>query len=76
MRATGRAPSFWLRLARVRHTARAVLRGDALADAAAGSGFADAHMTREFRRWFGVTPGAVPRNPDVIAGLVVPGYGD
>ncbi|GAA6209429.1 helix-turn-helix transcriptional regulator [Cognatishimia sp. WU-CL00825] len=55
LRDTGFAPIFWLRLARVR---RAALRlGEPFADLAADSGFSDqAHMTREFQRWFGMSP--------------------
>lgn len=55
---TGKSPIFWLRLARARHAA---LECDMpLADTAAHYGYADqAHMAREFRRWFGLTPRAL-----------------
>lgn len=57
MHETGRPPSFWARLARARRAGRALLCGHALSDVAFEQGFADqAHMTREFRRWFGLTP--------------------
>lgn len=54
---TGRSPSFWLRLARARRAGRALLQGEALSQVAWAHGYSDqAHMTREFRRWFGLTP--------------------
>jgi AraC-like DNA-binding protein len=52
---TGKTPSFWLRLARARRAAADVALP--LAQLAGEHGFSDqAHMTREFRRWFGLTP--------------------
>ena len=56
--AYGLAPSDYQRQLRVR-AARRLLRGRAPARAAAEAGFADqAHLTRWFRRYYGVTPGA------------------
>jgi AraC-like DNA-binding protein len=54
----GLAPSDYQRQLRLR-TARALLTGGASgAEAAACAGFADqAHLTRWFRRYYGVTPG-------------------
>ncbi len=54
----GLAPSDYQRQLRLR-TARALLtRGASAAEAAATAGFADqAHLTRWFRRYYGVTPG-------------------
>jgi AraC-like DNA-binding protein len=50
----------WLRLQRA---AAAIASGAPLSDAAHGAGFADAaHMTRTFRRMFGVTPSSL-RSP-------------
>jgi AraC-like DNA-binding protein len=47
----------WLKLQRA---AGAIVTGSALADAAHGAGFADAaHMTRTFRRMFGIPPSAL-----------------
>lgn len=55
----GVPPSEYQRLLRLRTARRALADGAALADAAAVSGFADqAHLTRWFRRCYGITPGA------------------
>jgi AraC-like DNA-binding protein len=55
----GVPPSEYQRLLRLRTARRALATGAALADAAAVSGFADqAHLTRWFRRCYGITPGA------------------
>lgn len=78
---TGRPPGYWLRLARVRRLARALSAGSgadavALVDLAAALGYADqAHMNRECRRWFGLAPGALRRQPELLALAAEPGYG-
>jgi AraC-like DNA-binding protein len=55
----GLPPSEYQRLLRLRAARRALADGVAVADAAAASGFADqAHLTRWFRRCYGITPGA------------------
>ena len=55
----GLPPSEYQRLLRLRTARRALAGGAAIADAAAASGFADqAHLTRWFRRCYGITPGA------------------
>lgn len=72
MQGTGFPPVWWLRLARARRAARAV-RGGALAQLAYDTGFADqAHLSREFRRFFGVTPGQMR---DGLGPAIAPGYG-
>lgn len=76
---TGRAPSWWRRLARVRRSAALLAATGAmqaeLADAAIDAGFSDqAHMTREFRRWLGVTPGQVRRGVPFADVLRAKGY--
>ena len=49
---TGRPPAYWMMLARVRKSARAVLAPAPLAQIAAMHGYADqAHMSRDFKRW-------------------------
>jgi AraC-like DNA-binding protein len=55
----GLSPSEYQRQLRLRAARRALAGGAALADAAVASGFADqAHLTRWFRRCYGITPGA------------------
>ncbi len=57
---TGESPDFWRQLARARKAARGILSGHHLQDAVAGYLFSDqAHMTRDLKRWFGFTPGAL-----------------
>jgi len=55
----GLPPSDYERLLRLRAARRALAAGSAVADAAAMTGFADqAHLTRWFRRCYGITPAA------------------
>ncbi len=55
----GVPPSEYQRQLRLRAARRALAAGVAVADAAAASGFADQpHLTRWFRRCYGITPGA------------------
>jgi AraC-like DNA-binding protein len=57
--AYGLAPSEYQRQLRVRAARRMLSRGVPPAAAAAQAGFADqAHLTRWFRRYYGITPGA------------------
>lgn len=50
--------------------------GPPLAELAADHGYADqAHMTRAFRRWLGITPAGLRRDPDRAALLAASGYG-
>lgn len=75
-RETGWAPVFWLRLARVRRAALQVVPLRSLADVAYDIGYADqAHMTREFRHWLGVTPRQIQRDANWSAQHLGPGYG-
>jgi AraC-like DNA-binding protein len=55
----GLAPSEYQRQLRLRAARRALAGGAAVAETAAATGFADqAHLTRWFRRCYGITPGA------------------
>ena len=55
----GQSPGTAIRYRRADQAAVHLARGEALADVAAGTGYADqSHMTREYVRIFGVTPGA------------------
>jgi AraC-like DNA-binding protein len=57
--AYGLSPSDYQRQLRVRTARRLLSAGAAPAEVAADAGFADqAHLTRWFRRYYGVTPGA------------------
>lgn len=56
LKPTGRTAVAWLSLGRARRAARMATASD-LSDTAFATGYADqAHMSREFRRWFGTTP--------------------
>lgn len=61
-RATGMSPHTYQRQARIRFATGLIRLGHPLREVAAASGFADqAHLTRNFRRSLGVTPGAYRR---------------
>lgn len=71
---TRERPVFWLRLARARRAARQLTRPGTLAEIAADADYADqAHMSREFRRWFGASPARLRDAPGLIAQLAQPG---
>ncbi len=71
---TRRRPAAWLSIARARKAARTVLLDDP-AQTAQDAGYADqAHMCREFNRWFGVSPLKLRSRPDIIAQLNSKGY--
>lgn len=54
---TGLTPHAYLMQRRAHNARRLILSGSALADAAAEAGYADqSHMTRDFRRRYGLTP--------------------
>jgi AraC-like DNA-binding protein len=58
----GLSPSDYQRQLRLRAARRLIVAGRAVADAAIEAGFADqAHLTRWFRRYYGITPGAYRR---------------
>lgn len=60
---TGLAPNVYLRQLRLAKARRLICAGYLLADAAVESGFADqAHLTREYKRVFGMTPGEISRD--------------
>lgn len=78
-RRTGRTPVFWRQLARIRRAALALGTGgrrDALAELAVDQGFSDqAHMTREFQRWLGVTPALMQAQTTWCQLMAQSGYG-
>lgn len=68
---TGKSPVFWLRLARARRAAQDAL--SPFIEVAADHGYADqAHMAREFRHWFGLSPRALRSNAMVQRQLAQP----
>lgn len=74
---SGRPPAYWLALARLRRTALRLEPGRPLADLAAAQGYADqAHMSRAFRHWLGMTPTALRQSPERLALLRSPGFGN
>ncbi len=72
---TGEAPVFWLSLARARRTCRSLGQFEKLSDAACYFGYSDqAHMSREIRRWFGMTPTETLGNMSLHRQLAESGY--
>jgi AraC-like DNA-binding protein len=70
-RVTGLAPNAYLRQIKLSKARRLICEGAQLAEAAAQAGFADqAHLTREFKRVFGTTPGKIARDlrPQTLCG--------
>jgi AraC-like DNA-binding protein len=60
--AYGMPPSAYLRQVRLRDARRRLAAGEAIGTVAAASGFADqSHLTRWFRRTYGITPGVYQR---------------
>ncbi len=80
LRETGRPPSYWMLLARVRQTARSVLEPIpqplSLAEIALMHGYADQpHMSREFKRWLNISPSKLRRGCEPFVQLNERGYG-
>jgi AraC-like DNA-binding protein len=60
--AYGMPPSAYLRQVRLRDARRRLAGGEAIGTVAVASGFADqSHLTRWFRRSYGITPGVYQR---------------
>ena len=73
--ATGRTPSYWKNLARVRRAAAALSQAVPLAALACDYGFADqAHMSRAFKHWFGISPSAFRASPILLTTVSESGY--
>lgn len=69
-------PEFWLLLARARRAAAMMSAPAPLAEVAAVTGYFDqAHMSREFVRWFQATPGRVRNDRSLRTGLTQLGLG-
>ena len=75
LRTTGKSPSFWLALARSRKAVNALGSKQSLVSTAAEYGFSDqAHLTREVKRWFGLTPGQIRSDPHHLSSILGAGY--
>ena len=73
---TGRTPGYWFQLARVRKAGKDLMSTSSLSCVAEIHGFSDqSHMTREFQRWFGITPNKIIKFPELIEQLNDTGYG-
>jgi len=73
-RRTGQSPVFWRQLARVRQAGR-LLGQSSLADIALDAGFADqAHMSRAFQRFFGVSPRGFLANSALLDQVFSPAF--
>lgn len=74
-RDTQHSPSFWLRLARVRLCARTLVEHGIFAEVAYQCHYADqAHMCREIKHWFGVSPSELLKRDDLTAQLFWQAY--
>ncbi len=70
-------PDHWRLLGRARRAAGRLSGAAALAEIAAECGFADqAHMTREFVRWFGTSPERLRRNAGLLGLACQPALGN
>jgi len=71
------APDYWRLLARARRAAGLLASGLTLPEIADLCGFSDqAHMTRDFRSWFGGTPAQLRRAPLILELLCQPALGN
>ncbi|MEM9522975.1 MAG: AraC family transcriptional regulator [Pseudomonadota bacterium] len=70
-------PEFWRLLGRARRAARALLCRTPPVEIAFAFGYSDqAHMTREFTRWFGTTPVRLRQRPNLLERICQPGLGN
>jgi AraC-like DNA-binding protein len=70
-------PVFWRQLGRARRAVQALPCRVPLSEIALEYGYSDqAHMTREFVRWFGWTPEKLRRNSSAMNDLLQPGLGN
>lgn len=72
---TTATPSYWLRLARARQCATELVNNGLHNDIAYQYHYADqAHMCREIKHWFGVTPSQLLKRDDLTEQLFWPAY--
>jgi len=71
------SPDFWRLLGRARRSAKALPCRVSLAEIAYEYGYSDqAHMTREYVRWFGSSPSRLRQNKGSIVDINQPGLGN
>lgn len=71
------APEYWRLLGRARRAAQLLSYPHRLAEIAADCSYSDqAHMTREFKRWFGLTPAKLRQDKDVLNEVCQSGLGN
>ena len=74
-RNTSRTPSFWFQLARVKRAGKAIATSNNFIEVAYDYGFSDhAHMCREFKRWFNLSPSEIDSHPDIKRQLQTTGF--
>jgi len=72
---TGRSPTYWKQLARIRASACVLMPSSNLSALAYRYGFSDqSHMTREYKRWFAMTPSLFQKSTDCLEQSRAPGY--
>ncbi|WP_146027102.1 helix-turn-helix domain-containing protein [Bowmanella denitrificans] len=70
-------PEYWRLLGRARRAAARLNSSSSITDLAAEFEYSDqAHMTRDFKRWFGKTPNQLKQSPEVLAMLSHAGLGN
>jgi AraC-like DNA-binding protein len=70
------SPDFWCALSRARQAAKSLTTHAELADIAFQHGFSDQpHMTREFKRWFGLTPFKLKNDLPFLQSILQAGLG-
>ncbi|MCF6326191.1 MAG: helix-turn-helix domain-containing protein [Devosiaceae bacterium] len=75
LKGTGKTPAFWTGLARARKVARELASGGALAQIAFDFEYSDqAHMSRDIKRWFGVSPGRIKYQSGIVTQLNQAGF--
>ncbi|WP_083918455.1 helix-turn-helix domain-containing protein [Woodsholea maritima] len=70
-------PDFWRLLARARRAVAMLSGPEPLIEIAGSCGFSDqAHMTRELKRWFAISPAPLRKTPVILDILGQPGLGN
>ncbi len=72
---TGKPPSYWLKLARVRKAAKMISSGKSLCNVAIEAGYYDqSHMNRQFKHWLKITPLQLLKSQDIRLQLNQSGF--